>query len=161
MAEFGTSSFGTASFGGDPSPFLLLRIDAEMTTLARHLIARGSIDGTCLQAVEFSVGRGGFDPFNFAVAVPVNPDAADLDDPIFQDTIDHYERPNPTCASFHCILETGEANETLGEIGIWAEISNSPNVVENGTQILFAVGHFPLIAKNSNMRYGLRVIVQA
>lgn len=161
MSSFGSGSFGTATFGGDPSPLLLFSIDAEMTTLARYLLARGSIDGTSVFPKEFSVGRSGFDPFDFAVAIPVNPDSLTLDDDIFRDPIDNYEEPNASCGSFHCILDTADANETLGEIGIWAEIQNSPVTAENGTQILFAIGHFPLAAKNSSMRYGLRVVVQA
>ncbi len=161
MAKFGTSSFGTASFGGEPVPLLLFQIDAEVTTLAQHLVARGSIDGTSLLGKEFSVGRGGFDPFDYTAASPVNPDSLVLDAEIFRDDIDDYEKANARNASFHCVLEKTEANETLGEVGIWAEIQNSPVTTENGTWILFAIGHFPLIAKNSNMRYGLRIVVQA
>lgn len=161
MSSFGSGSFGTATFGGDPSPLLLFSVDAEMTTRARYILARGSVDGTSLWPKEFSVGTGGFDAYDYAVALPVNPDSVTLDADLFRDTIDNYEEPNDQCASFHCILENGEANQTLGEIGIWAEIQNSPVAGENGTQILFAIGHFPLQAKNSSMRYGLRVIVQA
>ena len=161
MPSFGISSFGGASFGGDPSPSLLLQIDAEVTALAQHLIARGSTDGTCLRGTEFAVGRGGFDPFDFASAVPVNPDAQQLDDEIFRDVVDQWEQPNDRSLAFHCILETAEANETLGEIAIYAEIHNSPITTENGTFILFAAGHFPMIAKNDSMRYGLRIVVQA
>jgi len=161
MSSFGISSFGGASFGGDPTPLLLLQVDAEMTTLAQHLVARGSTDGTCLRGKEFSVGRGGFDPFDFAAAVPVNPDSQALDDEIFRDSINQWEQPNERATSFHCVLENAEANETLGEIGIWAEIHGSPVAAENGTFVLFATAHFPMIAKNSSMRYGLRVVVQA
>lgn len=160
MGNFGFSSFGSAFFGGDPTPQLLFQVDAELTRLAEHLIARGSTDGTCLRALEFSVGRGGFDPFDYASATPVNPNSQVLDDEIFRDEINQWEKPNERAVSFHCVLEQSEANETLGEIGIWAEIHNSPNVVENGTFILFAIGHFPMKAKADTMRYGLRVVVQ-
>lgn len=160
MSNFGSGSFGSAVFGGDPTPVLLLQIDAEMTYLARHLMARGMTDGTSLRIVRFAVGQGGFDPFDYKVALPVNPDVQVLEDPVFADYVDYYERPNPQNACAYCLLDFAEANYTLGEIGLWAEIQNSPIPTENGTQILSAVGHFPLLAKNDSMQIALRVLSQ-
>jgi len=160
MSQFGTGSFGSAVFGGDPTPYLLLSVDAEMTYRARQLMARGSTDGTSLQMQQFTVGQGGFDPFNYRVALPVNPDATALIDPYFTDTIDQYEHPNPRNACAYCLLEYTEANVTLGEIGIWSEIQCSPIATENGTMFLSHIAHFPLIAKNDSMRIALRVLSQ-
>ena len=158
MSKFaGADPFGSAVFGGDPSPFLLTQIDAETTTEARRLMARGMYDGTSLQAVEFSVGQDGFDPASFYAAVPVNPDATALDDSVFTDTIDHIEPPNAKARSYYCLLDTTEANVTLGEIAIWGEVQNSPGDPADGTKIIMAIGHFPLICKNSSMQYALRV----
>jgi hypothetical protein len=160
MSNFGSGSFGSAVFGGDPTPVLLLQIDAEMTYLARHLMARGTTDGTSLQIKQFTVGQGGFDPFNYKVALPVNPDTQLLYDPVFTSDVDYYEHPNPQNACAYCLLDFAEANYTLGEIGLWAEIQNSPIATENGTKILSAVGHFPLLAKNDSMQIALRVLSQ-
>lgn len=160
MSQFGTGSFGSAVFGGDPTPLLLLQVDAEMTFEARHLMSRGVTDGTSLQMKQFVVGRYGFDPYNYKVALPVNPDAVVLEDPIFTDTIDQYEAPNPQNACAYCLLDYGEANETLGEVGILSEIQCSPIPAENGTQFISHIGHFPLVAKNDSMRIALRVLTQ-
>lgn len=162
MGIFATSTFGSAVFGGEPVSYLWNQIDAETTTKARRLVARGLTDGTSLQATHFSVGRGGWDPLDYHAATPVNPDAVALDDAVFgPDTIDYYEYANERCAVYYCLLDFGEANVALGEVGIWGVIQNSPIVAENGTRILMAIGHFPLCAKNSDMGYVLRVTMQA
>jgi len=160
MSSFGTGSFGSAVFGGDPTPFLLFQVDAEMTYQARYLMARGMTDGTSLRMVQFSVGQGGFDPFNYRIALPVNPDVTSLYDQVFTDVIDYYEYPNPQNACAYCLLEQSEANYTLGEVGVWSEIQNSPIPTENGQVILTSVGHFPLIAKADTMQLVLRVLSQ-
>lgn len=162
MSEFGsTSLFGSALFGGEPVPFLYLQIDAETTTEARRIITRGMADGTSLRAIKFSVGRGGFDPTDYLAALPVNPDATALEDPIFTDLIDYKEAPNTNSISYYCALETGEANQTLGEIAIIGEVQNSPGDPADESEVVMAIGHFPLLAKNSTMRYALRVTVLA
>jgi hypothetical protein len=163
MSLFGpTGIFGTSVFGGEPVPFIYLDIDAEVTTRARMLIARGSTDGTAIKVVDFGVGQGGFDTNDYRAALPVNPDAASLDDPVLlSEPIDYYEQPNVSCRSFYCLLEAGEANYCLGEIGLWAEVVYSPIAAEIGTTFLFAIGHFPLVANNSDIQYVFRVTVQA
>lgn len=165
MSEFGIAEFGTATFGGDPSTFLLLKTDAEMTSRARRLLARGRTDGTGFQVIEFSVGQGGLDPFDYKIAVPVNPDAVQLELPLNiagnpTKAIAHYERPNLNSGCVYCLLENAEVNERLSEMGIWAEILYSPILSEVGTVFLAAIAHFPLICKNSSMKYALRVNVQ-
>lgn len=163
MSLFGpTGIFGTSVFGGEPIPFIYLDIDAEVTTRGRMMMARGMTDGTALHLTEFGVGRGGFDTNDYRAALPVNPDATSLDDALLlNETIDYYEQPNSNCRAFYCWLEAGEATSTLGEIGIWAEIVHSPVAAEIGTTFLFAIGHFPLIAKNTDIQYVFRVTVQA
>ena len=165
MAIFGESEFGSAVFGGDPSTFLLLETDAEVTSRARELLARGRIDGTGFKMVTFSVGQGGLDPFDYLIATPVNPDAVQLELPITiggnpTKAIAEYEHPNENAACVYCVLDNGEANERLSEVGIWAEIMCSPISTEVGTTFLAAIAHFPLICKNSSMKYAFRVNVQ-
>jgi len=165
MGIFGTSEFGSAVFGGDPSTFLLLETDAEVTSRARALLARGKVDGTGFETIEFSVGQGGLDPFDYLVSTPVNPDAVQLELPINiggspTKAITEYEHPNDNAACVYCLLDTTEANERLSEVGIWAEIKCSPITSEVGTVFLAAIAHFPLICKNSSMKYAFRVNVQ-
>jgi hypothetical protein len=163
MSLFGpTGIFGTSLFGGEPIPFIYLDVDAEVTTRGRRMMARGLTDGTAMQLTEFGVGGGGFDCNDYRAATPVNPDAYYLDNPILlNETIDYYEQANSNCRVFYCLLEAGQATSTLGEIGIWAEIVYSPIAAEVGTTFLFAIGHFPLVAKNTDIQYVFRVSVQA
>jgi len=83
MSNFGSSEFGPAVFGGDPSfSGLLLDVDAEVTTLARRYLARRTTDGTAIKTIEFSLGQGGVDLFSYTTAIPVNPDAQTLELPL-------------------------------------------------------------------------------
>jgi len=149
MSNFGPAQFGPAVFGGEPVPHLFLQIDAELTTIARRYIARGHTDGTSLRCTDFAVGQGGFDPLDYLAALPVNSDVFDvLVDPVFTDTIDYIEWANTRSVVFYCLLNSGDAaGNYLGEIGIYAVIQNSPIIAENGTPILYAVGHFPMLCR--------------
>ena len=149
MSNFGPAQFGPAVFGGDPVPHLFLQIDAEMTTLARRYTARGHTDGTSLMVDDFRVGQGGFDPLDYLAALPVNPDVFDnLVDEVFTGTVQYTEWANTRSVSFYCPLAAADAAGTyLGEIGIFATIQNSPVVGEDGKQILYAVGNFPMLVR--------------
>jgi hypothetical protein len=157
----GSIALGGSVFGGEPIPFIYLQIDAEPTMEFRHLRARGQTDGTIVRAVEFQVGRGGFDPSDYLAALPVNPNATALDDSQFTSDIDQIEWPNPHCLSCYCVIEAGEASVALGEIAIIGEVSQSPGSPVDGTKFAMAIGHFPLIAPNATIRYALRVTIQA
>jgi hypothetical protein len=152
---------GPAVFGGEPLANIELRIDAEATMEFRRLRARGVTDGTIVRATRFSVGTAGFDPNDYLAALPVNPNATALDNIQFTSDIDHIEWPNSECLSCYCLLETGEANWTLGEIAIIGEVQQSSGDPVDGTEIVMAIGHFPMLAKNSSMQYALRVTIQA
>ena len=155
------ASFGPAVFAGEPIAYLELRVDAELTTEARRLTARGATDGTALKVKEFSVGTGGFDPVDYTAALPVNPDAQALHNQVFSDTVDRIARASQNVRSYDCLLESGEANNTLGEVALWTDVYNSPGDPIDGTTVCFAIGHFPLLAKNSDFQYVLRVTVAA
>lgn len=160
-------TLGPTVFGGEPLAEIELRVDAETTMEFRRLRARGITDGTVVRATHFNVGRGGFDPNDYTSTLPVNPNATALDDPVafpsgsYNEPIDHVEHPNEWCASFYCLLETGDINETIGEIAIVGEVQQSSGDPANGTKFVMAIGHFPLLAKNSSMQYALRVTIQA
>jgi hypothetical protein len=168
MSNFGPAQFGPAVFGGEPVPHLFLQIDAEMTPLARRYTARGHTDGTSLHIDDFTVGRGGFDPLDYLAAIPVNPDAYNVvgADVLLSGPVQRIEWANGRSISCYCLLEAADmpAGGYLGEIGIFASIQNSPGGLEDGVQILFAAGNFPLLMKSalaagSSSRVALRVVI--
>ncbi len=174
MSNFGEAEFGSGLFGGDPIPAsLLLEADAEVTNKARMLTARAATEDTAIQIVEFSVGSGGVDPFDYKTAIPVDPDAIELEIPILLPAsvppaeitghriITEYEKANLTSATFYCVLEDTIGNEPLSELGLWAKIVRSPFQHElAAAPFLAAIAHFPLICKNDSMAYALRINVQ-
>jgi hypothetical protein len=70
------------------------------------------------------------------------------------------EQPNPESVSLVCRLAQDDGNFGLGEVGIYVRIVDSINVQEIGTRVLYAIGHFPIIAKNSKSVLVTRVITQ-
>lgn len=154
------SSFGLAE-NFPPVTVVPFTISARTTSFARKITARSQIDGTSYRYRYFDVGMGGYDPFDVTKALRVDADAGTLIDPLgLNKPIDRWENPNPQAISYYCTLLPSEANYLLGEVGIWAEIQNSPNPHENGLLYLSAIGHFPAKAKNSDMTMALRVIQQ-
>ena len=70
------------------------------------------------------------------------------------------ERPNAEAVSLVCRVPQDVGNVGFGEIGIYADITDSVNPAEIGQRILYAVGHFPIVAKNTKSVYVTRVITQ-
>lgn len=70
------------------------------------------------------------------------------------------ERPNAESVSLVCRVPQDIGNVGFGEIGIYADITDSVNPSEIGNRILYAVGHFPIVAKNTKSVYVTRVITQ-
>jgi hypothetical protein len=113
--------------------------------------------------IEFSLGSGGLELFDYRATVPVNPDAVELDRPLVPPVIspiDYYERTNQQSGCCYCLVDFSEANDLLSEISIWGTVLWSPRLSEIGLVFCAALAHFPLVAKNNSMRYGFRVNVQ-
>ena len=70
------------------------------------------------------------------------------------------ERPNAEAVSLVCRVPQDVGNVGFGEVGIYADITDSVNPSEIGNRILYAVGHFPIVAKNTKSVYVTRVITQ-
>jgi hypothetical protein len=70
------------------------------------------------------------------------------------------EYPNSSATSLVCRVAQSVGNYGLGEIGIYADIIDSPIASEIGERVLYAIGHFPIVAKNSSSVYVTRVIIQ-
>lgn len=125
------------------------------------MLARSFVEGLAFKISRFSVGTGGYDPATMDRALPVDNTRTDLQSPIFQDAVDLVETPNDTGRCFYCRLQPSEANNGLGEIGIWGEVVDSPdNPAEVGTYFLFAIANQPFEGKNSDHTYIYRVVVQ-
>jgi hypothetical protein len=70
------------------------------------------------------------------------------------------ERPSSDAVSLVCRVPQNVGNVGFGEIGIYADILDSVNPSEIGQRVLYAVGHFPIVAKNTKSVLVMRVITQ-
>ena len=70
------------------------------------------------------------------------------------------EMPNLSATSLVCRIGATDANHGLGEIGIYVDIIDSVNPAEIGSRILYAISHFPIVAKNANSVFVTRVLTQ-
>lgn len=134
---------------------------AVVTDVARQYMARSLTDGTSFQIVEFAVGTSGYDPANPLSAVTVDPGATALISEIFRDVIDQVETAtlDGTAKSFVGRIARDELEAGIGEIGLFAEILDSPFPAEIGTKFLFAVAHQPLNVKTDRHVASYRIIV--
>jgi hypothetical protein len=96
---------------------------------------------------------GGLDP---SMENPRFPATAPNDVEAFLDI----EFPNSQATSLVCRASQTEANFGLGEVGIYVDIIDSVNPQEIGERILYAIGHFPIVAKNAKSVFVTRVITQ-
>ena len=70
------------------------------------------------------------------------------------------EYPNSSATSLVCRVAQNVGNYGLGEIGLYADIIDSIEPNEIGERVLYAIGHFPIVAKNTSSVYVTRVIIQ-
>jgi hypothetical protein len=143
-------------------------ISAAITNRGRELMAKSVLSLLSFQLIGFKVGQGGYDlsgPVpNPLVTTPVDPALTDLLYPIFPVvgytpfvTID---TPFPNIVAPVCRLNSNECLYGLGEIGIWATILASSDIAYPiGTNVMFAVAHFPLKAKTDRDNFVFRVII--
>ena len=127
---------------------------ASLTIAGRTLLARQPQEGLGIKIVGFRMGRYGYSTSAPTEVLPIDDTDTELRDPIFPllsapvEPIDRYEAPNDTGMSYLCRIASGEAIAPLGEWGLYAEITYSPNdPTEVGDQYLFAIVHRPLLAK--------------
>ena len=134
---------------------------AVVTDVARQFMARSLTDGTSIKVVDFAVGTSGYDPANPLSAVIVDPGATALISEVFRDVIDQVETAtlDGTAKSFVGRISREELQAGIGEIGLFAEILDSPFPFEVGTKFLFAVAHQPLNVKTDRHVASYRIIV--
>jgi hypothetical protein len=152
----------------DPSSDII----ANLMDYSRTLIARATMGDIVLQAVGFGLGQGGFDVVNFSQALPVDTSSAttELSLKVYPDNTNFSyapfastEAPTDTVRIYNCRVEAstlpGNADYALGELAIYAQILNSNVPAEIGTVFLYALSHFPVIAKTRRDVLLRRVIV--
>lgn len=138
-----------------------LSINAKVTTFAREMVSRSIVDGTSFKITKFSVGIGGYDVSYPIFSTQVDPTAQELIAEVFRKEISLVETPllSGIAKSFVCRLTKEDIKAGIGEIGLIAEIINSPYSAEIGTEFLFAAVHQPLNAKTLNHVVTYRVVI--
>jgi hypothetical protein len=138
-----------------------LIVHAKVTDLARRYLSRALTDGTAFQITKFAVGLGGYNTAFPIFALPVDPTLEHLDAEVYRDTVDLVETPSTTgvAKSFVCRLNKDDIRAGIGEIGLIAEILDSPYATEIGTTFLFAKVHQPLNSKTFSHVQTYRVVI--
>lgn len=154
----GLSVSGSALGAGASS---VSTVVAAVTDGARQFMARSLTDGTSFRVVEFAVGTSGYDVANPLSAILVDPTATSLASEVFRDVIDQVETAtlDGTSKSFVGRIGRDELQAGIGEIGLFAEILDSPFPAEIGTKFLFALAHQPLNVKTDRHVASYRIVV--
>jgi hypothetical protein len=135
-------------------------VEARITDIGRKYIARSVVDGTSFIINEFAVGIGGYDPSYPTKATIVDPTSTDLIAEIYRAALTTTEEVliNGTSKSYVARIGSTVAGG-VGEVGIFAEILNSPYPSEVGSSFLFCLAHQPLNTKTRNHVATYRIVV--
>jgi len=150
-----------APLGGQPSDAICI-----LTDIGRQSLNRMPVEIFRIGVFSFAVGTGGYDPGDPLVATQPDQFAVELENKVFPvgmgayEPVDRVERPNETGISFLCRIETDEALVGLGELGIFAQILQSPVPEEVGTWFMFGLMHFPMECKHMKKVCGYRALFQ-
>lgn len=140
----------------------IITVKGTITTQAREYLARSASDGTSIKIVEFSVGSNGYNPAIPLYATIPNPDDTELEAEIYRNSITAVEQNvlvDGTAKSFVCRLSSDSIVGGIGEIGLWAEVIDSPFSSEIGEKFLFAICHQPLNVKSLRHVASYRIII--
>ena len=109
-------------------------------------MARAGLPGGAkFEIANFSVGNGGHDPLDPAVALTPDVTATAFDPQTFgPEPIDGDAIVNDYCPTYTCRLEVTEAVGELSAIALFGTIVFPLDDAEYGQSFLYAVGHFPL-----------------
>ncbi len=127
--------------------------DLQLTDLAATPITgyidRSTVDGTMYAVRDFAIGTGGFNPAAPATVVPVNTADVALVNELYRGRIERitYDTTNypvnPQEVTYWCRVPKDVAIDTIGEIGLFAQIIWSPIPAEIGSWFMFALAHIP------------------
>lgn len=145
-------------------------IQAQLTDMARNLIARATLGQVVFKVMGFGLGRGGYDPNNVVKALPLVPTDLELTDKVFPSSIPYSfepfistEEPTYTVRVYNCrvgaSILAGAADYGLGELGLYGKILKSEVPSEVGSVFLYAMAHFPIICKTRRDTFLRRVVV--
>lgn len=139
---------------------------AAITNGGRSLLARMSMADVSFKLVGFDVGKSGYLDSNPVKIEPINPANTSLENKFYPAAdvagFASIERPHPKTLVLNCRLGHSEPSNVgaIGELGIWVEIIESSVPSEVGSKVLFAIAHFPIIVKNLQNVFVLRVLIQ-
>lgn len=139
---------------------------AAITNGGRSLLARMAMEDVSFKLVGFDVGKSGYLGSNPVKIEPIDPSLTSLVTKFYPATgttgFASIERPHPKTLVLNCRLGHSDPDNVgaIGELGVWVEIVESSVPSEIGTKVLFAVAHFPLIVKNLQNVFVLRVLIQ-
>lgn len=152
----------------DPLIQNIVRASVVNAVVTIAALAAGSA-GNENTLVEFDAGGAGFNSFDVTPGAGflgggISPSLESAKFPAgapgdVEDFLD-IERPNAESVSLVCRVPQDVGNFGFGEIGIYADITDSVNPLEIGQRILYAIGHFPIVSKNTKSVYVTRVITQ-
>ncbi len=140
---------------------------AALTNKGREEMARLILGEVSFHVSAFQVGRDGYLDSNPVKIDPIDPVATALGDPV-PDAADRkaffsVEQPiGPNVVAPVCRLEPTDSDydHGLGELAIFAEYDRDDVTPANvGTDFMFAIAHFPLMAKTASHTLVWRVII--
>lgn len=140
--------------------------EARITDIGRNLMARSAMQDVSFKLVGFDVGHGGYSDTNPVLVEPIDTGASTLIQKFFppsgHEGFVNVERPHPDTLVLNCRLGHSEPANigAIGELGIWAEIIESSVPSEIGTKLLFAIAHFPIMVKNLQNVFVMRILIQ-
>ena len=133
----------------------------EITDEGHLLLSRMWSEGVRSVITHFSVGEGGIDWTTIpARATPVDTSSDALESEIYKAAISTIEYPNSTAIAVYCRVGRDDVVGIIGEVGVWATITDSPYVGEIGTQLLISISHIPPKPKTVRDVFTHRVVIQ-
>lgn len=128
-----------------------------LTNQALSTIARALAEGFAYKITTFIVGTSGFNPGNFAEALPVYHDTT-IATPRYTGTVSDPEPADTagTIYAYTCHIPSTYRG-TVGEILLIAEVLTGPSA---GMQVPFAIGHLPGMSKHRFSAVKLRCLVR-
>jgi hypothetical protein len=151
---------------GLPDPTDLRLTDAADAPAPAGIIDRSVLDGTIYAVTEFAVGTAGFNIAVPTTVIPVNTADVALVNEIYRGRIERitFDTTNypvdPWEVTYWCRVPQHVATNTIGELGLFAEIIWSPIPAEIGTKFLFALMHMPCQCKHDNCAHFYQVTIQ-
>ena len=152
-------------FTDTPDPII-----ANLTDLGREMFARATMGELKFIAYGFDVGRGGYSESNPVKITPVLNNSTELEDSIFPEDgskkpVELIEKFHPTTLIANCRLAREDVESGLGEIGLWAKVTERSNTADPVVPavdglFLLALGHFPIIVKTQRSVVLFRILVQ-